>query len=101
MPPGPDTISVKFADLQELEDAITKAESSLAQTRSDYMAFQNGTMTTAWEDDAGFVSLMRNGNFSQYGEDNETFLRGLRGAVEEAKRLLQDAVQRSKAGMGG
>jgi hypothetical protein len=100
MPPGPDTISVKFADLQELHDAILKAEYSLQQTRGDYMSFQNGTMTTAWDDDAGLQSLLRNGNFSQYGEDNETFLRGLRGAVEEAQRLLRDAVARAKAGMG-
>jgi hypothetical protein len=97
MPVSPDAISAKFADLQELHDAILKAQNDLGTTRGDYMRFQTGTMTVGWADTAGEENQIRNSGFDQYGQMNEEFLGNLRVAVERSIELLRGAVVRSQA----
>jgi hypothetical protein len=94
---NPDAISVKFAHLQELKEALLNAQNSLNQTRTDWMTYTTGTMTVGWADDAGEANQFRNADFSTYGEKNEEFLQNLMKAVDQAEQELRGAVQRARA----
>jgi hypothetical protein len=95
MPVNPDAISVKFENLQELRTAIQNAQTSLMTNREDWMGYTTGTMSVGWADEAGLQNQLRNGDFSKYGEANETFLNNLMVAVQKAEDELRGAVQRS------
>lgn len=94
---NPDAISVKFEHLQDLRDAITNAQNSLNQNRTDWMSFTNNTMAVGWADDAGEANQFRNADFSTYGEKNEEFLQNLMQAVEQAEQELRGAVQQARS----
>jgi hypothetical protein len=95
MPVSADAISVKFAHLEELQQAITTARNNLLDNRETWMSFTNNTMSVGWADAAGEQNLFRNADFSDYGTKNEEFLDALNQAVESAKEELRGAVQRS------
>jgi hypothetical protein len=94
---NPDAISVKFEHLQELRDAINRAQASLNTTRTEWMNFTTGTMSMGWADDAGDANQFRNADFSKYGEENELFLQRLMQAVERTEQELRSAVARARA----
>lgn len=101
MPVSPDAISVKFAHLEELRQAITTARNHLVTNREDWMGYTTNTMSVGWADAAGDQNQLRNANFSDYGTKNEEFLDALDKAVDAAKEELRGAVQRARAAMGG
>jgi hypothetical protein len=92
-----DAVSVKFEHLQNLREAISNAQNSLAQNRGDWMSFTTNTMGVGWADDAGEANQFRNGDFSSYGEKNEEFLANLMRAVDQAEQELRGAVQRARS----
>lgn len=96
-----EAISVKFAHLQQLRDGINTAMASLNSTRTDWMSFTNGTMSTAWDDDAGLANQIRNADFSKFGEENEIWLQNLAKAVDQAEQELRAAVAQSRAAISG
>lgn len=94
-----DAISAKFADLQQLREAVASARASLEAGRSDWMSFTNGEMSAAWADGAGDQNQTRNMGWSNVGQSNEDYLNSLDRAINETEIELRTARDRARIAM--
>ncbi|GHH44118.1 hypothetical protein [Lentzea cavernae] len=91
----PDSIAVKFAELQNLRASIAKARANLTSVRERQSGYTRNTENQNWDDEAFRAKFTRHQRADQVTQSIEEKLNETERAIDVTEQNLMGAVQRS------